>query len=342
MVREVKIAILTEEDYGYSGIEKVEKNLVKSLEEEDFEIEKLSYHWTQKNFPLSRTFNSFIAPKKVEERIENLENVDKIFVPSQARMLFNPENVDAEVIVYVHDIFPVTHFFKYENERSWLYRNILSLVGHWVKDQWMRNLIKADKILTPTEYVKEDLETHTPYDCGIEVIGQGVDDLPQGKDAEDSERDIDLLYVGGLHGRKNPNFLKKCLKKAEENGYTVKTVTSNDDLPGENFESITDDKLISLYSSSRFYMHPSYVEGFGRPPVEAQRYGGIPLALDTKVNREVLGEKDKSWIEVENKEDVIDKLDQGVSLEKRAEAQENSNKNKWCEVKKNFLTVIEK
>jgi glycosyltransferase involved in cell wall biosynthesis len=155
-----------------------------------------------------------------------------------------------------------------------------------------------------------------------------------------TKRDIDLLYVGGTHGRKNPGFLRECLKKAEEEGYTVRTLTGESGWPGEELGELTDEDLAEVYRRTRLYLHPSYVEGFGRPPVEAQRYGAIPLALDTAVNREVLGEKGEAWGEIEDPEDVVEFLKHGAHPEKRQNAKENAQEYSWSETREKFLQEL--
>lgn len=333
----MKIVSLSPDSFDHTGIETVEKNLLKALEESDIELEKVDYRAIKGDFPLSQTLDNLLRSRILASRIP--EDADKILVPSQTRLNFNPEDVEAEVIVYVHDLFPNTHFFKFEEERSWMYRNCFSWIGHRISTAFMENLMKADKILTPSKYVKHDVVTHTPFSGEVYVVGQGVDNLPMVESPE--SREYDLLYVGSTLGRKNPEFLKAALELAQDNGFRVATVNhEKNDLPGETFTNITDEELAQLYSSSRFYLHPSYVEGFGRGPVEAQRYGSVPLAFPNPLNTEVLGE---AYFQVDTPRQVCLYLRDHEPRETwRKKARANSRKYTWKKTRENFMEALMK
>jgi len=332
----MKIVSLSPEKFDHTGIQTVEKNLLRTIEESGMELEKVEPNFIEKDFPFSRTIDSLLKSKVIGSRIP--EDADKVLVPSQERVVFDPEKVDAEVIVYVHDLFPQTHFYSYEEGRGFLQRNFLSWIDHKLTSRYMRNLMKVDKILTPSEYVKYDVETHTPFSGEVQVIGQGVDNLPE-TDPTDVDRDYDLLYVGSLQGRKNPEFLKRSLETAVEKGFNVATVNHSErDLPGDTFTNISDEELAELYSSSRFYLHPSYVEGFGRGPVEAQRYGCVPLAYPNPTNREVLGE---AYFQVRKPREVCLYLRDHRPRETwRRKARANSRKHSWNRTREKFLEAI--
>lgn len=294
-----KTAILDPETYGKGGIDTFIRNTNPYIIENLENTERVNYKGIRDSYPLSQTIEKFTVKRRLEKK---LEDFNRIYVPSQTMMYFDPREFDAEVIVYVHDILPVTTcYHKYRNN-SFVER----LDGYLAKSMGLRYvkfLVHADKILTPSEFTKKEIETRTAYEGKVEVVRQGSDHLPE---PESYERDIDLLYVGAVYERKNPEMVKETLSEAQENGLNVAWVNTEDTgLPGKSFINITDEELAEVYSRTKFYLHPSYAEGMGRGPVEAQRFGAVPLALDRGINHEVLGEAGKHWLTVSCSEDVL-------------------------------------
>lgn len=283
-MNKVDVVTVSDRKPGYGGVEKVEKQIVNYLDDAELFRHETVASSVLDGFPGSETLKAFVEQPFLLREIRK-RDPDVVVVPVQSRLTFDPDCVDASVVVYVHDLFPVTHFFKYEQERGLLYKTVGRMVGGKVSDRWMRNLLNADLLLTPSSYVKNDVLTRTPFDGTVMVAQQGVDDLPKPDLSVDTfNRPIDLLYVGGTHGRKNPEMIKNCLEAAEEQGLTVATVTGRNDLPGTDYGTVSDEELADLYGSSKYVLQVSYAEGFGRVPLEAQRYGCIPLCWKQEAN----------------------------------------------------------
>lgn len=318
----MKVGYLTKADGEKSGISNFSRNLRNNLDVENI------YYSKERFGPLATTrSNLFTGDLK-----EKLEQYDKVILEDQTLMVFDPTEVDCKIIPYVHDIIPVTSCYKKYNRtvrgRLRGYLSTLSMVYH------TKYLVKCEHIITASEQVKREVESRTAFTGRADVVYQGVDNLPE---TSEHERDIDLLYVGGLLERKDPWLLRECLEKAEQAGFNVAHVTSDPGLPGTHFEDVSDEKLAELYGRTRFYLHPSYAEGFGRCPVEAQRYGVIPLAKDLPINREVLGEQ---FLIVDSAQDVVDNLHRSYPGKRRDRCRKKSERFKWNQTASRIAEIL--
>lgn len=274
-------------------------------------------------YPFSMTLETMIHNLRVKDR---LSGYDKVFIPAQDRLTFDPSKIEADIIPYIHDIIHGTSVFKKNGYSGWK-----GALGFYVSTlqavRYTRYNAECDTVLVGSYAVKRDLEERTQFDGTAHVVYQGVD-LP---DAEPSgEYRYDLLYVGSTIERKDPAFLQAALQKAVDAGYSVATVNGNPlDLPGDTYTGITEDELASLYADSRYYLHPSRIEGFGRGPVEAQQFGCIPLARNTQINREILGTPGQSWIQIDRPDDVLLYIDEDPPAVMVDAAQKNAVRYSW-------------
>lgn len=331
----MKIGVLAQEDYMNNGLQTFESNVVPwLLEDERFEP---IYYKVENGYPFSRTIQTIKLRNKVQEQASKF---DKIFVPAQNRLRFDPKSVDTEIVPYVHDVLPYTS--EYKKDSYMFLRPFMDAVKNKLNAEYLPHLAKVDTAMAASKVSQNDLTTRTAFRGESHVVYQGVDDMPD-LDFELEERKIDLLYVGELFERKNPEMVKKSLKRAEEAGFKVATVNfdGHDDLPGRTFEDVSDDKLAGIYSDSRYILHASFMEGFGRCPVEAQRYGCIPLALDIPINREILGNPQFGmWQPVSSAEEVVRELENEVQPEMRSSAVSNSERYDWQSCRERIKEVL--
>jgi len=333
----MNIGVLAQEEYLKNGLQTFEKNVNSYLlQQEAFEGVYHNYRGEGVGYPFSRTVELYRTGQMLKEETEGLE---KLFVPSQNRLTVDPESIDAEVIPYVHDVLPFTSSHTVSRYKG------LTTIVHGVQQlffeqNYMRNIEKLDKVIAASEKTAKDLRYRTNFTGEIEVVYQGVDNMPD-PSGNDRDRDIDLIYIGTLHERKNPEFLKEVFREAQEQGFKVVSVNYEEiDLPGRTYTNISDEKMAELLERSRYYLHASFIEGFGRGPVEAQRYGCIPLGLDTEINQEILGEPLYSWIDVGDTEDVLQELKSSDNPEMRENARENSSQYTWERCRKEIEEVL--
>jgi glycosyltransferase involved in cell wall biosynthesis len=100
----------------------------------------------------------------------------------------------------------------------------------------------------------------------------------------------DLCFIGAMDevDRKNLRLVESVVMK-----HSINTVfITNGLLPKRpfitqyNFGSVTDEEKARILSSSRFLIFPSFIEGFGMPPLEAMAVGCVPIYSDVPAHNE--------------------------------------------------------
>jgi glycosyltransferase involved in cell wall biosynthesis len=106
-----------------------------------------------------------------------------------------------------------------------------------------------------------------------EVVSPGVTALA----AEPAARRPYLLAVGAREPRKAPDVLDAAYARARARGLEAELV-----VVGDGVARVDDRELASLYAGAIAVVQPSYLEGFGLPPLEAAAHGtpAVVSALD--------------------------------------------------------------
>lgn len=318
---EEKLGILSG-DYGKTGIGTVEKYgfkpIINSLDADRIDP------FVDPEIFLGRTLNNLFGARHAANHVSKYE---KFFCVAQDQVGFNPANYpDTEVIVYVHDLFPVTTVYYKQLTRDTLFDTIGAALLNFTHGRSARYINNADKVIAPCKTIAESLEKKT----ALEDVGyayQGIDHLPVSN--YQGERDIDFLYFGDLvHERKNPELVCKAFREANKRGYTTAYMNHSDN---ENIEAdykfidVSVEKVAEVLKRSRFLLQPSYAEGFGRTPIEAQKYGCIPVVKENTqyfdVAKEVLGIKGSEWLSFEELNQLWSMTD--ISFERDLENPEN-------------------
>jgi len=271
---------------GNTGFTSFEKGIIPYLlEDERFEPIDYTFHGGV------RAITSELLLGRKVRKADEKNDFDVIFVPTHTQMMnIDQEKIDAKVVPYIHDMLVLSSGF---------YNFIYNLKGRL----WLKNTKKCDYIFSASEFTADDLVYRGGYTGKIDTVYQGAGfDTPE--EIPDYEnRDIDLIYVGEMITRKDPESLKQVAKKAKEKGLKMVAVNREElELPCETHSNISNEELKELYQNTKYYIHPSLMEGFGRCPVEAQSQGAVPIALDNQINNEVL---DAAFISFEEPGDVI-------------------------------------
>lgn len=335
-MKEENIGVLAQREYLNNGLQTFEKNINQYLLDQDYS-EPIYHNYrgsSNLSYPFSRTFNIYRTGRKLKKEADKF---DKIFIPSQSRLIFDPEEVDAQIIPYIHDILPYTSAHTVGTEKG-INKIVQGFNELLFQDSYIDNIEKLDKVIVASDQTARDLRHRTNFDGEIEVVYQGVDDMPEIESVSSEDRYIDLIYIGTLHERKNPEFTRKVFEKAKERGYNVASINYEEiDLPGKTYVDVSDKKMAELLSSSRYYIHSSDIEGFGRTPVEAQRYGCYPIGFNTQINNEILGNK---YIKTSTITGVLNTLKRKLTTSQRASLNRYSKKYSWDKTKSQIEEVL--
>jgi glycosyltransferase involved in cell wall biosynthesis len=127
-----------------------------------------------------------------------------------------------------------------------------------------------------------------------EVVLSGVDHLAPAPPPSGSPHY--LLAVGALEPRKAPELLVRAFTRARAAGLGAELWFAGEGrvaVGGEGVRALgprDDDDLASLYSGALALVMPSWLEGFGLPPLEAAACGTPAIISDLPVYDETLGD----------------------------------------------------
>lgn len=195
-----------------------------------------------------------------------------------------------------------THHTMYE-----YYRNYLPLIIRPTLKQTQRMIrnwcLKLDKVISPTENIKELLVSYGVPDEHIIVIPTGIDISKFKKDIEwDLRNEYDilpeekiLLFVGRLGPEKNIDFLIKVFHKVAYEEKNTKLVIIGDGIERNKLEELVIDlnmhdkviftggqpreKVLDAYKQSDLFIFASYTETQGLVVLESMAAGTPVVAL---------------------------------------------------------------
>ncbi|NLP58827.1 glycosyltransferase family 4 protein [Lutibacter sp. B1] len=188
----------------------------------------------------------------------------------------------------VHDI----AFIKYPESYSFLFKLIY-------KNIIPRLLSVSKHVLTVSEFSKKEICDYYNIESNkISVVYNAVSKKIKNKE---EKREKFILALSSLNLQKNFHGMLKafemvgCIEtKLLIVGGNSKSF-SNVNLIGRNknvkfLGRITDDELVDLYNKAKLFVFPSFYEGFGIPPLEAQSCGCPCLVSNQASLPEVYGE----------------------------------------------------
>jgi glycosyltransferase involved in cell wall biosynthesis len=217
---------------------------------------------------------------------------DVLFFPN-----FNvPFFLKGKIVSTVNDLIPISKYSDYSALQQAGFR---FLVG--------RALRVSTRTVCISEFGRRQVrEAFDVPESRLEVIHPWVPEVFSGGE-KGAERPVEgdyLLFVGNRYLYKNMKGLIAALKLLAPAHPALKAVIvgsptrSPDDvdtadadpiLKGKvvQFRRASDDQLMGLYAHASVFVFPSFMEGFGIPPLEALAYGVPVVCSDIPVIREV-------------------------------------------------------
>jgi glycosyltransferase involved in cell wall biosynthesis len=151
---------------------------------------------------------------------------------------------------------------------------------------------RAERVLCDTEVVRGDVIREWGLEPSrVRTVPLAPRPPGDGGPAEESRY---FLFVGALEPRKAPDVLVDGFRRARERGLDAELRIVGDGRldvrgPGVRRHGPVDD-LGALYAGALAVVLPSWLEGFGLPPVEGLAAGTPAIVSDLPVLREVLGD----------------------------------------------------
>lgn len=244
------------------------------------------------NFAVFEYFN-FIQNKLIELKPEFFWEPNFIMPRSLKK-----KASDTKYLITVHDVIPVSH------------PQFCSYIYHFYFKFFLKKTISwIDGIIYISNSTKEQCEKFFPDSIGksSKVIYPIIGD----KDAIEYYQHGDgkecyFLYVGNLEKRKGISILINAFDKYRKAGGQYDLVICGDqkDVNINQLLSkidkntmkkikylgyVSGDTKNKLLRDSKALIYPSYVEGFGLPPMEALLHGKEIIVSDISVHKEILG-----------------------------------------------------
>ncbi len=260
------------------------------------------YRILEKPFINSKIFtplwlNYFLPPELEKDEIDVLIGPNILIPTKRINNCFK--------ISIVHDIMPLTHpeFFPY------FYKNFLRI--------YLPSSIKSsDLIITISEASKKSICEYFNFpEEKIKVVYNTISKNFRKLTEEEiikvqKESTLNLpkkflIYVGVIEKRKNIDLILKLAENLNridndlkillvgKPGYGYKRLKWKiDKLSSKVFElnQVSDRDLLLLYNKARMLLFPSFVEGFGLPPIEAMACGTPVIASNCEALKEIIGE----------------------------------------------------
>lgn len=357
------------------GLARYVEQLVKHLLEIDSDNEYVLFVRANTPLPPSRgefkvvvadiPWYSWAEQTKFKKIIDK-EKVDLMHFPHWNVPLF----YNKPFVVTIHDLI-MYHFPRAE-------ATTLGPLKFWLKDRAHRLLVKhavkkSKHILVTSEFTKQDI--HQTLSVPMEkmiVTYQAPFDMNHKSRIMNHELINEkfginkpyVLYVGAAYPHKNLKNLIKAWQifvDKHDNEYQLVLVGKdsyfydrlvNDPsltLPllrgGEVIYTgfVPDDELVELYQQASLYVFPSLYEGFGLPPLEAQKYNVPVVSSSASCLPEVLVDS-ALYFDPENGEQMADIMwtgltDNNVRFELQNNARENLKRFSWQKLAEQTLGV---
>lgn len=268
-------------------------------------------------------------------------------------------------VVTVHDLI----MYHYPRPEA----TTLGPIKFWIKDSLHRIVLshavkKARHVITTSEFTKEDIHKtlgvsknkmsvtyQAPFSYNISSL----------KDNEFVLQNYGIkkpyvMYVGTAYPHKNvEGLLNAWLKFQElhgeeyqlvlvgkENYFYQRLLVQQATREIKNFVYtgfVEDDELSAIYLQSSLYVFPSFYEGFGLPPLEAQDHGVPVVSSNASCLPEILGES-ALYFDPDSPEQMAEMIhkgltDEDVRTDLKQNARENLERFSWEKLARETLGI---
>lgn len=249
-------------------------------------------------------------------------------------------------VVTIHDLILLE--FPVKRTRVSTLGPIRYCLKYWAHKLILKSAVRrAQKILTVSEYTKEQLIKRLKLPADKIVVtyeGGSVGEIPLSSPLEkrgEGEGDLEkyginkefLLYVGKAYPHKNLESLIRVFQKLQQEikeKYQLVLVGKEDYFYRKLKDRVTgekgiiftgfvpDEELPIFYQQAALYVFPSFVEGFGLPPLEAMNYG-LPVACSkTSCLPEILSDA-ALYFNPADEQDMLNVIKRGLNDQKLRE-----------------------
>ena len=243
-------------------------------------------------------------------------------------------------IVTIHDLAFLHHPEWFSRKFTFVYNLMIPKIA---KD--------SRHILTVSNYVKEDISKS--YHISLNNISTIYNSYADIFSNHNLEKEDYVLSVGSIDPRKNLKslidiFRDKTVKLVivgQQN--KVFSALKLDDLPNNIVFTgyVDDDELVQLYNNAKIFVYPSFFEGFGIPPLEAQACG-CPVICSEKTSLPEVGKDSVIYCNPYDKNDIAERIDLVLNndrLQKELieKGYENIKRFSWEKSAQEIIKVIE-
>ncbi len=256
--------------------------------------------------PTNPNFHALACPHKefsFDEQIGYLKQLNTLGADLvHFGMVQQPVRYRGKTVTTMHDL--TTIRFRNPSKNAVVF-TIKQQVYKWVNRSVAH---KSDVIITPTQFVKNDVQAYTGVSADkITVTYESADvitDTPQV--LPDLEGQPFIMYIGRPTPHKNLSRLIEAFQTLQTTHRNLKLVLAGkkDALYQAHEQSvqqkgidgvvftgfISDGQLRWLYENCQAYVFPSLSEGFGLPGLEAMRHGAPVVSSNATCLPEVYGE----------------------------------------------------
>jgi glycosyltransferase involved in cell wall biosynthesis len=240
------------------------------------------------------TFGEQLGFKK---QIEQLKPDLVHFTMTQQPILYR-----GKVVTTMHDLTRIRFNNPAKNPVVFV---IKQQVYKWVTKKSAK---KSDAVITPTNFVKDDIVNYTHIDpAKVAVTYEASDPIKNSPEPLQQLNGKDfIMYVGSPHIHKNlenlilayakmktshPTLKLALMGKRDSNYERIENFAKEHDIENVVFtDFVSDGQLRWAYEHCLAYIFPSLSEGFGLPPLEAMIHGAPVVSSNASCLPEVYGD----------------------------------------------------